>query len=68
MRSAGLAKGKFTETPVKTDFGYHVILVEDSRPLTPPPFDQIKPQINQRLQQEQLQKYVAELQKKAKID
>lgn len=65
---AGLAKGKFTETPVKTDFGYHVILVEDSRPLTPPPFDQIKPQINQRLQQEQLQKYVAELQKKAKID
>lgn len=65
---AGLAKGKFTETPVKTDFGYHVILVEDSRPLTPPPFDQIKPQINQRLQQEQLQRYVAELQKKAKID
>jgi hypothetical protein len=52
MRS-GLGKGKYTETPVKTDFGYHVILLEDSRPLTPPPFDQIKPQIAQRLQQEQ---------------
>jgi hypothetical protein len=31
-----LGKGKYTETPVKTDFGYHVILLEDSRPLTPP--------------------------------
>jgi peptidyl-prolyl cis-trans isomerase C len=65
---AGLAKGKYTETPVKTDFGYHVILVEDSRPLTPPPLDQIKPQLTQRLQQEQLQKFVGELRAKAKVD
>ncbi|WP_300451168.1 peptidyl-prolyl cis-trans isomerase [Accumulibacter sp.] len=65
---AGLAKGKYTETPVKTDFGYHVILVEDSRPLTPPPFEQIKPQLTQRVQEELLQKYVAELRSKAKID
>jgi len=63
----GLSKGKFTETPVKTDFGYHVILLEDSRPLTPPPFDQIKPQIAQRLQQEQIQKFVTDLRSKAKI-
>ena len=62
-----LSKGKFTETPVKTDFGYHVILLEDSRPLTPPPFDQIKPQIAQRLQQEQIQKFVTDLRSKAKI-
>ncbi|SBT06947.1 putative parvulin-type peptidyl-prolyl cis-trans isomerase [Candidatus Accumulibacter aalborgensis] len=65
---AGLAKGKYTETPVKTDFGYHVILVEDSRPLTPPPLDQIKPQLTQRLQQEQLQKFVGDLRAKAKVD
>jgi peptidyl-prolyl cis-trans isomerase C len=63
----GLAKGKFTETPVKTDFGYHVILLEDSRPLTPPPFDQIKQQLAQRLQQEQIQKLVIDLRAKAKI-
>ncbi len=62
-----LSKGKYTETPVKTDFGYHVILLEDSRPLTPPPFDQIKPQIAQRLQQEQIQKFVTDLRSKAKI-
>ena len=63
----GLGKGKFTETPVKTDFGYHVILVEDSRPLTPPPFEQIKQQLTQRLQQEQIQKLVIDLRAKAKI-
>ena len=64
----GLAKGKHTETPVKTDFGYHVILVEDSRPFTPPTFEQVKPQIMQRLQQEQLQKLIGELRSKAKVE
>jgi len=63
----GLAKGKYTEVPVKTDFGYHVILVEDSRPLTPPTFEQIKPQLTQRMQQDQLQKLIVELRNKAKI-
>ena len=63
----GLAKGKYTEVPVKTDFGYHVILLEDSRPLTPPSFDQVKQQITQRLQQEQIQKLVNDLRAKAKI-
>ena len=64
---AALPKGKYTETPVKTDFGYHVILVEDSRPLTPPPFDQVKVQLGQRLQQEQIQKMVGDLRAKAKV-
>jgi peptidyl-prolyl cis-trans isomerase C len=44
-----------------------VILLEDSRPLTPPPFDQVKQQIAQRLQQEQIQKFVTDLRAKAKI-
>lgn len=64
----GLSKGKYTETPVKTDFGYHVILLDDTRPATPPPFEQVKPQLAQRLQQEQIQKYVVDLRDKAKID
>ena len=34
-----LEKGKFTEEPVKTQFGYHVILLEDSRPIEAPPLD-----------------------------
>ena len=64
----GLAKGKYTETPVKTDFGYHVILLEDSRPTTPPPFDQVKQQLTQRLQQEQVRKLVGDLRAKAKVE
>ena len=65
---AALGKGKYTEVPVKTDFGYHVIQVDDTRPLTPPTFEQIKPQLVQRLQQEQIQKYVNDLRAKAKVD
>ncbi|MCD1633462.1 peptidylprolyl isomerase [Martelella mediterranea] len=42
-----LEPGKYTETPVKTDFGYHVIEVEDRREKAPVPFDQIKPQLQQ---------------------
>lgn len=63
-----LQKGKFTETPVKTEFGYHVILQEDARPLTPPPFDAIKPQLAQRAQQQQIEKMVNDLRAKAKVE
>ncbi len=65
---ASLSKGKFTDTPVKTDFGYHVIQLDDTRPLTPPSFEQVKPQLAQRLQQEQIQRYVKDLRAKAKVD
>lgn len=63
-----LEKGKYTETPVKTEFGYHVILLEDSRPLTPPPFEAIKAQLSQRAQQQQVEKMVDDLRAKAKIE
>jgi peptidyl-prolyl cis-trans isomerase C len=42
-----LEKGTYSKTPVKTDFGYHVILVEDKRDAPPPPFDQVKDQVRQ---------------------
>lgn len=63
-----LPKGKYTETPVKTEFGYHVIQVDDVRPLTPPPFEAIKPQLTQRAQQLQIEKLVSTLREKAKVD
>ena len=64
----GLQKGKYTETPVKTDFGYHVIMLEDTRPLTPPPFDQVKPQLQQRAQQQQVEQLVKKLRESAKVN
>jgi peptidyl-prolyl cis-trans isomerase C len=63
-----LKKGEYTKTPVKSDFGYHVIQLDDSRPMTPPPFDQVKPQLQQRAGQQQVENLVKELRSKAKVD
>lgn len=63
-----LKKGEYTKTPVASDFGFHVIQLDDSRPLTPPPFEQIKPQLQQRAGQQQIEKLIGELRSKAKVN
>lgn len=63
-----LEKGKFTETPVKTDFGWHVILLEDTRELKLPPMEEARAQIAQQLQQRMVQKHIDELRSKAKVE
>lgn len=63
-----LEKGQYTKTPVKSEFGYHVILVEDTRMSTPPAFEQIKPQLAQRAAQMQLEQLIKELRSKAKVN
>lgn len=63
-----LEKGKFSATPVKTEFGWHVIQLDDIRELKHPPFDEVKPQIQQRLQQQALEKHIAELRAKTKVE
>lgn len=62
-----LEKGKYTTTPVKTDFGYHVIKLEDTRPLKAPAFDEVKGQLKQRLEQQRVEKHIAELRSKAAV-
>jgi peptidyl-prolyl cis-trans isomerase C len=64
----GLEKGKFTETPVKSDFGYHVIMLDDVRELKAPALDDVKGQIAQRLQQKMVEQHIAELRSKAKVE
>ena len=61
-------KGKVSAAPVKTDFGYHVIIVDDSRPLKVPEFAEVKDQFRQRAQQQQIQKLVMDLRQKAKVE
>lgn len=61
-------KGKVSAAPVKTDFGYHVIRVDDVRPLKVPEFAELKEQFRQRAQQQQIQKMVMDLRSKAKIE
>ena len=63
-----LEKGKLTETPVKTQFGYHIIRLDDTREAQLPKFDDVKPQIAQQLQQQKLAKYQEDLRTKAKIE
>ena len=65
---AKLAKGKFTDTPVKSQFGYHVILLEDARDKQFMPMEQIKPRLKQQVQQQNLKKLLDEMKAKAKID
>jgi len=65
---AKLAKGKFTEEPVKSQFGYHVILLEDTRPKEFQPLEQIKTQLTQQLQEQNLKKLFDEMKAKAKIE
>ncbi|WP_118181334.1 peptidylprolyl isomerase [Paraburkholderia phosphatilytica] len=62
-----LQKGQMTDTPVHTQFGWHIIRLDDVRDVTPPPLDSVKPQIVQQIQQEKLQAFEENLRKQAKI-
>jgi peptidyl-prolyl cis-trans isomerase C len=64
----GLKKGEMTATPVQTQFGWHVIKLEDTRETAPPPFEQVKQQVNTGVMQKKLQAYVESLKKTAKIE
>jgi peptidyl-prolyl cis-trans isomerase C len=66
-RLTKLEKGKYTTTPVKSDFGYHVIKLEDSRPVKAPSFDEVKGQLKQRLEQQRVERHIAELRTKATV-
>ena len=63
-----LKKGEMTETPVKSQFGFHIIKLEETREAPFPPFDEVKGQLKQRLEQGRLQKYQEDLRTKAKTD
>lgn len=63
-----LAKGQTTEAPVKTQFGFHVIRVDDIRDAQLPSFEEVKPQISQQMQQQKLAAFQEDLRRKAKIE
>jgi peptidyl-prolyl cis-trans isomerase C len=64
---AALEKGKYTLEPVQSEFGFHVILLEDVRSPEVPAFDQVKPQVEMFAQRKKLQTYIDGLRAAAKI-
>ncbi len=62
-----LEKGKTTDVPVQTQYGYHVIKLDDTRTANHPPIEQVKTQIAQRLQAQNVDAMVKELRSKAKV-
>lgn len=63
-----MKKGQTSTAPVKTDFGFHVLRLEDVRPIQVPPFDEMKEQFRQRAQQQQVQRMMLDLRSKAKVE
>lgn len=63
-----LEKGKYTETPVKTQFGWHVIKVEDRRQAKAPALDEVQQELRTELSRDARAQYVAALRKGAKIE
>ena len=63
-----LKKGQLTDTPVQTQFGWHVIRLDDERPFKAPGFEEVKPQIQQNLQRQALDKMIGDLRAKAKVE
>ena len=64
----GLKKGQMTDTPVKTQFGYHIIRLEDTRTAQFPSYDEVKDKVKQQMEQVKLQEYQEKLRKSAKTD
>jgi len=62
-----LEKGQMTEAPVKSQFGFHIIRVDDVREAQLPKLEEVKPQISQQLTQSKLGKFQEELRSKAKV-
>ena len=62
-----LGKGEMSEAPVKSQFGWHIIRVDDVRDAQLPKLEEVKPQISQQLQQQKMGQFQEDLRKKARV-
>ena len=63
-----LEKGKYTEVPVRTRFGFHIIQLDDVRPVKFPALAEVRPRINQQITQQKIEELVKSLRAKAKVE
>ena len=66
--AAALEKGSYTKTPVQTQFGWHVIILDDTRDSTPPPFDDVKERLKLLLANQKLQQHIETMKAAATIE
>ncbi len=65
---ATLKPGEYTKKPIQTQYGWHVIKLEETRPVAAPPFDQVKDRLLQIVQSKKIKAYSDELLKAAKVE
>jgi len=65
---AKMKKGTYSKQPVQTQFGWHVILLEDTRKATPPKFEDVKPQLANMMRGQQVNAYIENLRKNAMVN
>lgn len=65
---SALEPGKVSEAPVKTQFGWHIIKLEEKRQVPPPAFDSVKPQLTNMMRQKAVDQYIEEARKQAKVE
>jgi peptidyl-prolyl cis-trans isomerase C len=63
-----MKKGSYSKTPVKTQFGWHVIKLEDTRKPEPPKFEDVKKQLQIVVQNQRLQDYIESMRKSSKVE
>ncbi|MEZ5541912.1 MAG: peptidylprolyl isomerase [Pseudomonadota bacterium] len=66
--AAAMEKGTYSKTPVQTEFGWHVIMLDDTRDSTPPPFDDVKDRLKLLLANQNLQQHINTLRESAKVE
>ena len=65
--TAALETGTYTKEPVETQFGWHVIMLDEVRDITPPPFDDVKERLKMLLANQKLQVHIQEMRASADI-
>jgi peptidyl-prolyl cis-trans isomerase C len=63
-----LEKGTYTAAPVKSEFGWHVIKLEDTRPTTPPPYESVKTQLEPMVHRKKFEEHLKGLVTQAKVE
>jgi len=66
--AATMEKGSYSKTPVKTEFGWHVIMLDDVRDSTPPPFEDVKDRLKLMMINQSLQQHINQLRESANVD